>query len=150
MKQIFKNWKKKMKKKFGGGFYPLIKVSSPVRKTSGFRTARTFKICRTSGPDVMSGRALFHSFQKWPKTKNEKWDERNTRMDSTERRSSIRSCLRNCDTCESFYDNFFRNYLCYRSCTDFDGRIEVDCLNILSIAPFLDSRTLEQITGGNV
>ena len=71
-------------------------------------------------------------------------------MDTTERRSSIRSCLRNCEICESFYDNFFRNYLCYRSCTDFDGRIEVDCLNILSIAPFLDSRTLEQITGGSV
>ena len=52
-----------MKKKFGGGFYPLIKVSSPVRKTSGFRTARTFKICRTSGLDVMSGRALENTMQ---------------------------------------------------------------------------------------
>ena len=139
-----------MKEKKFWIFFLSLKVWRPGRKTSGFRTIRILKICRTSGPDVMSGRALFHIFQKWPKTKNEKWDERNTRMDSTERRSSIRSCLRNCDTCESFYDNFFRNYLCYRSCTDFDGRIEVDCLNILSIAPFLDSRTLEQITGGSV
>ena len=30
----------------------------PGRKTSGFRTVRILKICRTSGPDVMSGRAL--------------------------------------------------------------------------------------------
>ena len=71
-------------------------------------------------------------------------------MDTTERRSSVRSCLRNCDICESFYDKFFRSYLCNRSCIDFDGRIEVNCLNILSIAPFLDSLTLEQLTGGNV
>jgi hypothetical protein len=71
-------------------------------------------------------------------------------MDTTERRTSVKSCLRNCDICESFYDKFFRNYLCYRSCIDFDGRIEVDCLNMLSIAPFLDSRTLEKITSRNV
>ena len=36
----------------------LIKVWGSGRKTSGFRTARTLKICRTSELDVMSGRAL--------------------------------------------------------------------------------------------
>ena len=36
----------------------LLKVRGSGRKTSGFRTARTLKICRTSGLDVMSGRAL--------------------------------------------------------------------------------------------
>ena len=30
----------------------------PGEKTSGFGTVRTLKIFRTSGPDVMSGRAL--------------------------------------------------------------------------------------------
>jgi hypothetical protein len=33
-------------------------VRRPGRKTSGFQTVRILKICRTSGPDVMSGRAL--------------------------------------------------------------------------------------------
>ena len=50
----------------------LIKVSGPVRKTSGFRTARTFKICRTSGPDVMSGRALIGLKCICKKQKNQK------------------------------------------------------------------------------
>ena len=55
---------KKLKKKsnlnffFLDFFFLLIKVSGLVRKTSGFRTAQTLKICRTSGPDLMSGRAL--------------------------------------------------------------------------------------------
>ena len=35
-----------------------LKVWRPGRKMSGFRTARILKICQTSGPDVMSGRAL--------------------------------------------------------------------------------------------
>ena len=37
----------------------LLNVRRPGRKTSGFLTARTLKICRTSEPDVMSGRALY-------------------------------------------------------------------------------------------
>ena len=37
-------------------------VRRPGRKTSGFRTVRILKICRTSGPDVMSGRALSGTF----------------------------------------------------------------------------------------
>ena len=36
----------------------VLKVRRPERKTSGFRTVRILKICRTSWPDVMSGRAL--------------------------------------------------------------------------------------------
>ena len=36
----------------------LLKVRRPGRKKSGFRTARTLRICRISGPDLMSGRAL--------------------------------------------------------------------------------------------
>jgi hypothetical protein len=40
----------------------VLKVRRPVRKTSGFRTVWILKICRTSGPDVMSGRALVD----WP------------------------------------------------------------------------------------
>ena len=35
-----------------------FKVLCPSGKRSGFRTVRTLKILRTSGPDVMSGRAL--------------------------------------------------------------------------------------------
>ena len=53
-------------------FFLLIKVSGPVRKMSGFRTARTFKICRTSGPDVMSGRALIGLKCICEKQKNQK------------------------------------------------------------------------------
>ena len=34
------------------------KVRSLGRKTSGFRTVRIFKICQTSQPDVICGRAL--------------------------------------------------------------------------------------------
>ena len=39
-------------------FYLFLKVHRPGRKTSGFRTVRILKICRTSGLDLMSGRAL--------------------------------------------------------------------------------------------
>ena len=39
-------------------FLKVIKVQRPGRKTSGFQTVRILKICRTFGPDVMSGRAL--------------------------------------------------------------------------------------------
>ena len=39
-------------------FLKVLKVRRPGRKTSGFRTVWILKICRTSGPDVMSGRAL--------------------------------------------------------------------------------------------
>ena len=59
--KIIKFGKKKLEKKRNKKnifFFLLIKVCGPVRKTSGFRTAQTFKICRTSEPDVMSGRAL--------------------------------------------------------------------------------------------
>ena len=54
---------KKFKKKkivffFKWEFFLPIKVSGPVSKTSALRTVRTFKIYRTSRPDVMSGRAL--------------------------------------------------------------------------------------------
>ena len=55
-----KNQKKKFKKKFLNFFlfwifFPFLKVWRPGRKTSSFRTVRILKICRTSGPDVMSG-----------------------------------------------------------------------------------------------
>ena len=65
-----KSWKKKLKKFWFFFFFfsnfldsfsiiiVLLKVRRPGRKKSGFRTARTLKICRTSEPDVMSGRAL--------------------------------------------------------------------------------------------
>ena len=53
-----KKIEKKIFEKLFLDFFLLINVSGPVRKTSGFRTARTFKICRTSGPDLMSGWAL--------------------------------------------------------------------------------------------
>ena len=39
-------------------FLQVLKVRRPGRKTSGFRTVWILKICRTSGPDMMSGRAL--------------------------------------------------------------------------------------------
>ncbi len=42
-------------------FLKVLKVRRPGRKTSGFRTVRILKICRTSGPDVMSGRALLQA-----------------------------------------------------------------------------------------
>ena len=38
-------------------FLKVLKVPRPGRKTSGFQTVRILKICPTSGPDVMSGRA---------------------------------------------------------------------------------------------
>ena len=45
--------RKKYEKKTVFFFY--FEKSSPGRKKSGFRTLRILKICRTSGPDVMSG-----------------------------------------------------------------------------------------------
>ena len=36
----------------------VLLVRCPGRKTSGFQTVRILKILRTSGPEVMSGRAL--------------------------------------------------------------------------------------------
>ena len=38
--------------------FEVLKVRRPGRKMSGFWTVRILKILRTSGPDVMSGRAL--------------------------------------------------------------------------------------------
>ena len=32
----------------------MLKIRRPGRKTSGLRTVRILKVCRTSGPDVMS------------------------------------------------------------------------------------------------
>ena len=55
--------KKKMKKHFEKKnllFLKVLKVRCSERKTSGFRTVRILTIFRTSGPDVMSGRALLH------------------------------------------------------------------------------------------
>ena len=49
---------KKNLKNFFFLFLKVLKVRRPERKTSGFRTVRILKICRTSGPDMMSGRAL--------------------------------------------------------------------------------------------
>ena len=40
-------------------FFLFSKVRCPGRKMSGFRTVRILTISRTSGPDVMSGWALF-------------------------------------------------------------------------------------------
>ena len=40
----------------------VLKVWRPGRKTSGFRTVRILKICQTSGPDVMSSRALLRTY----------------------------------------------------------------------------------------
>ena len=57
-----KNWKFVLDFFFFFWFFLLslneLKVRRPERKTSGFQTIRILKICRTSGPDVMSGRAL--------------------------------------------------------------------------------------------
>jgi hypothetical protein len=39
-------------------FFSELKVRRLGMKTSGFRTVRILKICRTSGLDVMSSRAL--------------------------------------------------------------------------------------------
>ena len=50
-----KNLKKKKKIDF---FFDFLKVRRPGRKISDFRTVLILKIWRTSGPDVMSGRAL--------------------------------------------------------------------------------------------
>ena len=51
--------KKKLKKNFFWNFLKFfIFFKSPGRKMSGFRTVRILTICRTSGPDVMSGWAL--------------------------------------------------------------------------------------------
>ena len=44
-------------------FLKELKVRRPGRKTSGFRAVRILKICRTSGPDVMFGRALVEEFK---------------------------------------------------------------------------------------
>ena len=43
-------------------FLKVLKVRRPGRKTSGFQTVQVLKICRTSGPAVMSGRALESTF----------------------------------------------------------------------------------------
>ena len=39
-------------------FFQMLKVRHPRRQTSGFRTVQILTIWQTSGPDVMSGRAL--------------------------------------------------------------------------------------------
>ena len=59
LKKKIKNQKKKFKIFFVFFlFITVLKVRHPGRKTSGFRTVRILKILRTSGSDVMSGRAL--------------------------------------------------------------------------------------------
>ena len=53
--------KKKLENKFFGIFFlflKVLKVRCPGRKTSSFRTVQILKICRISGPDMMSSRAL--------------------------------------------------------------------------------------------
>ena len=42
------------------GFFKIVRSPASGKKTSGFQTVRTLKICWTSGPNVMSGRALPH------------------------------------------------------------------------------------------
>ena len=58
----FRNWRNNLKKKNLKKkiliFFTVLKVRRPGRKTSTFRTVRILKILRTSGPDMMSGRAL--------------------------------------------------------------------------------------------
>ena len=46
-----------------------IKVQGPGGKMSGFWTVRTLKICRTSRPDIMSGRALANQLKTSPNFK---------------------------------------------------------------------------------
>ena len=56
-----KKLKKKLKKKINFDFdffFLILKVRRLGRKPIGFQTVRILKICRTFGPDVMSGRAL--------------------------------------------------------------------------------------------
>ena len=59
-----KDWKKKLKKNVEENFWMFLfsnvfKVQQrPGWKMSGFWTVRILKICWTSGPDVMFGRAL--------------------------------------------------------------------------------------------
>ena len=49
-------------------------------------------------------------------------------------------CMENCQICGELYGSFFQIGLCKRTCDATMGRLDVDCGDILSIAPFL-SRT---------
>ena len=51
---------KKLKILFFWFFFLLLRVRSPGRKKTGSPESGHLKICRTSGPDVMSGWALVH------------------------------------------------------------------------------------------
>ena len=60
-KNLKKNWEKRFL--IFLLFSKVLTVRRPKRKASGFWTVRILKICLTSGPDVMSGRALL--FRNW-------------------------------------------------------------------------------------
>ena len=60
-------------------FFTVLKVRRPGRKTSCFRTVRILKILRTSGPDMMSGRALTKKDQKGRK-RAKKYYERKSKF----------------------------------------------------------------------
>ena len=59
--------------------------------------------------------------------------------------NQIRSCLRNCHHCKNHYKAFFVAHLCAKTCTELRGHLDVNCKDLVSIAPFLDPIVLQHI-----
>jgi hypothetical protein len=64
--------------------------------------------------------------------------------------STVRSCLRSCHHCKNHFGNFFVAHLCAKTCTDLRGRLEINCKDIVSIAPFLDPMVLQHLSNNNI
>ena len=60
--------------------------------------------------------------------------------------TTIRSCLRNCHHCKTHFGDFFVAHLCAKTCTQLRGRLEINCKDLVSIAPFLDPSVLQHIS----
>jgi len=47
-------------------------------------------------------------------------------------------CMKNCGQCESMYGAYFEGDLCAKSCFQMKGTFIPDCIDVASIAPFLN------------
>lgn len=47
-------------------------------------------------------------------------------------------CMKNCEQCESMYGAYFEGELCAKSCFQRRGSFIPDCIDVASIAPFLN------------
>lgn len=48
------------------------------------------------------------------------------------------NCLRNCHLCQQMYGTHFQGQLCAHTCVKLRGRLNPDCTDLVSIAPYLD------------